>query len=246
MKIIKIGGSIITSKEKYLQANYDNIRRIAKELSEVNDNFILIHGAGSFGHIKAIEFGLDKEGPTIGKEKEISKVLRDVQFLNSIILEELINNGVPAVSLAPHSVFKPDLDIDVVENLIISGFIPVMYGDGFVWNGRHRIISGDEIIERIVRSIPIDYAIFATDVDGIYTKDPKIFPDAELIEKIKGSNYNAEFLSHDATGSMLGKMRRIENIAKYVNKVIIINGNIPGRIRDSMNEKDVKGTVIEA
>jgi len=246
MKLIKIGGSIITNKNEYLQANFENIKRIAMELSEAKEDFILVHGAGSFGHIKALEYGLDNPTDVLGKEREIARVMHDVLYLNSIILNELINNGIPAISLPPHAIFKPDLDIDVVENLIISGFNPVLYGDGFVWNAKHRIISGDEIIEQLVRSIPIDYVIFATDVDGLFTKDPKVYEDAKFISNIKGGNYDAELLSHDATGSMLGKMKRIENIAKYVSKVLIINGNVPGRIKDALNGKEIKGTVIEA
>ncbi len=245
MKILKLGGSIITDKNKYLEPNLENIRRIAEELSKISEKYILVHGAGSFGHIKAMEFGLDKEVTVIGKESNISKVMRDVEYLNSIILEELISHKLPAVGLPPHSIYSPNLNIDVVTNLLYSGFIPVLYGDGFVWNKRHKIISGDDIIRDLVENLDIETVIFATDVDGIYTKDPKKFDDAELIEHIKGNNYKADLVSSDATGSMKGKMEKINSIVKFVNKVVIINGNIPFRITEAMSGKDVKGTVIE-
>ncbi len=245
MNILKLGGSIITNKEKYLEPNLENIKRIATELSRINGKYILVHGAGSFGHIKALEFGLEKEIIVNGKEINISKVMRDVEYLNSIVLEELILHNIPAVGLPPHSIYSPYLNFDVVINLLESGFVPVLYGDGFIWDSKHRIISGDDIIRDLVGKIKTETVIFATDVDGLYTKDPKKFHDAEFIEHIKGNNYRVNLLSHDATGSMKGKMEKIDSIVKYVNKVVIINGNIPQRIMEAMSGKNVKGTVIE-
>ncbi|MEM4221902.1 MAG: hypothetical protein QW097_00515 [archaeon] len=56
MQIIKLGGSVITDKKTYLSFREPVVKNIAKVLKKAWDsgeNFILVHGAGSFGHIKA-------------------------------------------------------------------------------------------------------------------------------------------------------------------------------------------------
>jgi isopentenyl phosphate kinase len=46
--LIKLGGSVITFKEKPLAANFEAIRRISYVLASIKTPIILIHGGGSF------------------------------------------------------------------------------------------------------------------------------------------------------------------------------------------------------
>ena len=59
--IIKYGGSLITFKDKLCQANLEVIEGLAEathKLLQRNYKVIIVHGAGSFGHIKAKAFKL--------------------------------------------------------------------------------------------------------------------------------------------------------------------------------------------
>ena len=60
--IIKYGGGLITYKDKLCEANYEHINglsRIVEELASSNkQHIVVIHGAGSFGHLKAKQFKL--------------------------------------------------------------------------------------------------------------------------------------------------------------------------------------------
>jgi isopentenyl phosphate kinase len=53
LHIVKIGGSIITDKTKPLTFKKAVVKRLAREIKESNEEIILVHGAGSFGHIFA-------------------------------------------------------------------------------------------------------------------------------------------------------------------------------------------------
>lgn len=57
-RILKIGGSILTDKSQELKARPDVILRLAMEISERPEGLVLVHGAGSFGHIPAKRWGL--------------------------------------------------------------------------------------------------------------------------------------------------------------------------------------------
>ena len=58
MIIIKLGGSVVTDKSKPMTARHDVIDRLSKEIASVPGSKVIIHGGGSFGHIKAKEYEL--------------------------------------------------------------------------------------------------------------------------------------------------------------------------------------------
>ena len=59
MFIIKLGGSAITDKSKKYSYKKEIMSRLSTEIKKSNKEIILIHGAGSFGHILAEEYDLN-------------------------------------------------------------------------------------------------------------------------------------------------------------------------------------------
>ena len=59
MFIIKIGGSVITDKAKQNSFKKDVIDNLAKQISKSKKEIILVHGAGSYGHILAKKYNLN-------------------------------------------------------------------------------------------------------------------------------------------------------------------------------------------
>ena len=55
MILIKFGGSVITDKSRYRTFNADVVRRLCKEIRDSGERVIVVHGAGSFGHVLAKE-----------------------------------------------------------------------------------------------------------------------------------------------------------------------------------------------
>ena len=58
--IIKLGGSVVTFKEKPLSPNYEGIDKILKVLVEIKKKFkiIIVHGGGSFGHYWSVKYDM--------------------------------------------------------------------------------------------------------------------------------------------------------------------------------------------
>ncbi len=245
VKILKIGGSVITLKDKYKSPNSESIANIAKILGEFPEPIILVHGAGSFGHIKALEFGLDSPGKVRGKEMEISTVVNDVLSLNSIISDALAAEGFRGISLPTHALYSSKgPEIDIVQEMLRNTFSPILYGDIIIQNGNYRIISGDEIILDLSRKFRPDEIIFATDVDGLYSSDPKEYTNAKFFREIRASELNIKDKGKDATGSMTGKVEKIKLMLPYTRRVMIVNGLYPERLRKALNDEETIGTVV--
>ena len=60
MYIIKLGGSVITDKSKESFFKREVMNNLSKEIKKANKKCIIIHGAGSFGHILAKKYKLNK------------------------------------------------------------------------------------------------------------------------------------------------------------------------------------------
>src|SRR5437899_1223204 len=91
-------------------------------------------------------------------------------------------------------------------------------------------------------------AIFATDVDGLFTADPKRRRGASLLEVAQPEDLDRiEFSSAsrtDVTGSIEGKLRRMFEIADHVGECLIVNGNVKNRVRDALRGRRVVGTRV--
>ncbi len=97
--VVKLGGSVITNKDKPLSPNFANIRLISRQISRAissNDKLrlILIHGGGSFGHYYAKKFGLGTKPISSAAPEGLAWTTAAMVKLHSIILDEFCNAGV--------------------------------------------------------------------------------------------------------------------------------------------------------
>ena len=56
MILIKLGGSIITNKEKPLSPRRKTIDNLAKSLRKIEEPMIIVHGGGSYGHYWSVKY----------------------------------------------------------------------------------------------------------------------------------------------------------------------------------------------
>ena len=58
MILIKLGGSIITNKEKPLSARKKTIDNLSKSLKKIKEPIIIVHGGGSYGHYWSVKYDM--------------------------------------------------------------------------------------------------------------------------------------------------------------------------------------------
>ena len=62
------------------------------------------------------------------------------------------------------------------------GIMPVTFGDVVMDRTRgFGIVSGDQMMELMAKMFKPERVVFVSDIDGLYTANPKTDPDAELI-----------------------------------------------------------------
>lgn len=239
--IIKLGGSVVTYKDSPApKARLDTIKRLAKEIAQIYHQnkyqLILVHGAGSFGHPIAEQYNLHQGMKTKQQKMAFNLMDQQVLELNSIIMESLLKCGVPVISLPPRSFVKQSagrfdgFDYQLIQSYLDQGQVPVLFGDGVLddkWGCS--ILSGDTIVSFLAKKLKAAKVIFLSDVDGIYTGDPKTDQAARLITEINNSNFDEVIKGltptnrHDVTGEMQGKIISLQRGLKGL-PVVIVNG----------------------
>lgn len=252
--IIKLGGSIITDKSKPYTPRLKNIQRFTREIKKINTPLIIAHGSGSFGHTSAKKYGGGKGYvSTIG----ISKVSYDAMWINNIVMDILIKNELPAISLRPASILQTaegeiiNHNFDIIPELLGQGLIPVVYGD-VIWDTKWKstIYSGDLLITHISQflqkqNIHVNKIIYTCDTDGVADKEGDRIP---LIDKQnwKLISYNGFYkLSNDVTGGMRHKVEQALELARSGVPTYIINGARKDELINAFFGKPVQGTLIK-
>ncbi len=244
MILIKLGGSIITHKQKPLTPNLKVINKIAAQLKKVREPIIIVHGGGSFGHYWSVIYGIHTK-PAKYNTNGVSVVKNSMVALNKIILDSFQNHKLNPYCLPPTDfMFGNKINIKKIKEvskIAKAGMTPISYGD-VLWHGKNNfyILSGDKIMGILAKILKPRLAIFVLNVDGVYS-DMKT---KKLRYEIKGQNTSISKIGMDVTGGMTRKIKEATMISKSGIEVFLVNGNKPERIVNAIKGKNFEGTVF--
>ncbi len=263
LRLLKLGGALITDKTKPYTAKTDVIQRIAEEVARAHNEghvFAIGHGGGSFPHTSARKYRTAEGFVSDESAYGASVVHFDATTLNQIVVRAFLDAGVPALALHPDSfAFMNNGKISRVflqplRSALSLGYVPVFYGDVLVDGERGcGIASTESLIYAVATRLRRVYTVevgMAEIVDGVYTADPLRSESAERIPRIDRSNYRKVYRylggSHgiDVTGGMLHKVKMLVSLARMGVRSIIFNGEREDSVYRFLSGQPVEGTVI--
>ncbi len=256
--VIKLGGGLITDKGREKTVDADAVRSVAKFIAEITDigyAVILVHGAGSYGHILAKKWSIASGSNSSiieNQHKAVSQIRKDMVELNTIVIDSLELHGLQCECLPPSDwaigtgkEFSGDISIFENEN----GVIPITFGDVVDTNDSKEfgILSGDDIMLRLSTEIDgVSHAVFLIgDAPGIMDRPPN--QDGAILLESWGPNdvVNSEHYEEiDVTGGIRLKMDRAREISRNVENVWIIDGREPSRLLELLTRGQTIGTRI--
>ncbi len=245
---------MITDKTKVTTLRPSSLRRLAAEIAKSEEDAIVVHGAGSFGHIKARKHRLNIGYVDDAQLPAVSEVQRDVRFLNLAVVDALRRAGLRPVSLPPSAIARLDdgalkaVDLDAFRRYRDLGFTPVTFGD-VVLDARRwfSICSGDLLMLALAEAFRPESAVFVADVDGVYTADPKRVRKAKLLREVGPATLAAVDTAssvEDVTGGLAGKLVRMIEISRRVDRCLLVNGLKKGRLLAALRNERVVGTRV--
>jgi len=256
--VVKLGGSLITRKDKPLTPNLFAIRAVSKGVQQAlrrdTENQIrlfLVHGGGSFGHYYPKMYHLSSSECANGNSEGVAKTAAAMQEIHSIILKEFVKNGVYCKTADVSEIlnFKGNSMSEDGKQTILDyfdeGLTPMSFGNVRVTSKGTTIVSGDTVCLALARSLPVNRVIFAMDIDGIY-KNPQL--KGRIYRSLKQSDtIISKSRRFDVTGGIERKMECAFEISECGSDVFFLNGLDKTRLaRCISGESNVKATKIDA
>ena len=244
MILIKLGGSIITNKQKPLSPRRKTINSILKEIGKIKEPVIIVHGGGSYGHYWSVKYDMHTR-PAKTSPKGVAIVKNSMVELNKIILDSAVKNKINSYCLPPTDFMNGNKAIKskilTINDIAKAGLTPITFGDA-LWFGQKKsyILSGDVIMTTIAKILKPRLSLFVLDVDGVYS-DLKT---NKLIRNFKKEKPEIRNNKIDVTGGMTRKISEANKMAKVGLKVFFVNGNKPKRISDAISGKKFEGTLF--
>ena len=255
--LLKLGGSLITDKNKNATLRPDVLTRLASEIHnalEQNPQPLLIgHGSGSFGHFEAKKHNTIKGVETQEQWQGFARVSTIASALNYHVANALQETGIPVLRIQPsasaiarNGVIQ-DMAIKPILNALDNQLVPLVHGDvAFDDELGGTIISTETVFTYLVSKLPVKSILLLGEVDGVYDEQKQVIPhiSADNFSEIQSALGGSKGV--DVTGGMLTKVQDMLNLASNPPHpdIFIVNGLVPNRLRDALLGEIVIGTRI--
>jgi len=264
--VLKIGGSVLTEKDKVRKARTSAITRISKEIAlalahgrgagtgagakagaTTRKKLILVHGAGSYGHPQARVYLESRDA------KDALITHESAKELNRIVTSSLMESGVKMMPIHPLSgvVFRRgELKYKIKEQIELAlkaGIVPVLHGDVIMDEKEgFRILSGDQLVVYAAKEFKANRVGVGTDVDGVLDDEGEVIRKIMPAEVDKVSLKGSEHV--DVTGGMKEKVHLLAKLASENNiPSVLFNASKESNVYKFLtDDDDLFGTVIRA
>ena len=236
----KYGGTSVGTIER-IQAVADRIIRHCKQGNQIV--VVVSAMSGETNRLIGLASEIDDQPPA--QELDVL-VSTGEQVTIALLSMALLNKGMPAVSYtgaqikmltdASHGKARIlDIECEDMKQDLAAGKVIVVAGfQGVDETGRITTLGrggSDTTAVAMAAALKADECQIYTDVDGVYTTDPRVEPRARKLERITFE----EMLEMASLGSKVLQIRSVEFAGKY---------NVPLRVLSSFEETESAGTLI--
>ena len=133
--------------------------------------------------------------------------------------------------------------------LLEERVIPIINENDTVSVSELKFGDNDTLAGLVGGLVEADLLVILSDVEGLYSADPRSYPDAKLLEEVRDVTDEVLALGGGAvsgvgTGGMATKVRAAARVAELGIRAVITSGQNPGRLRQVLAGEPV-GTLFE-
>jgi glutamate 5-kinase len=124
---------------------------------------------------------------------------------------------------------------NTILSLIDLGIIPIINENDTVATAEISLSDNDSLAAQILNLCAADLLMILTDIEGLYDRDPRLFPDSKIIPLIKSINRSIKECARDTSssvgkGGMKSKVEAAISAASMGVPTIIVGGRVPDSI----------------
>lgn len=250
--VIKIGTSTLTHKTGNL-----NIRRVQKLCEVISDiknagHEIILVSSGAIG-MGVGKLGLGKKPEDIsGKQAAAAVGQCELMYVYDKLFDQY-HHTVAQILIAGDDIENEKRKVNfsnTVKRLLEFGALPIINENDTIATDEIVIGDNDTLGALVSRLVGADLLILLSDIEGLYTADPRRNPEAELISEVSEITEELKNLASGkgtvlGTGGMVTKLQAAEICLKAGVTMVIANGDNPENLYDILEGKAV-GTRFRA
>ena len=229
--VIKIGSSLLVDNKKKIRKKWlSSFANDLKKLKSKNKKIIIVSsGAIALGCKK---MNIEKKNLKLDKSQAIASVgqIELMNLFSQTFSKFKLNISQILLTLDDTEERRRSINAKrTFENLFNLDYIPIVNENDTIATSEIKYGDNDRLASRVAQITNADTLILLSDVDGLFTKNPKIFKDAKLIKKVNDldkdiKNINIKGITEFGKGGMITKIEaaKICNLAGC--NMIIANG----------------------
>lgn len=245
--VVKVGSGVLT---RDLGLDLDIMASLARQISAQMDQkreVILVSSGAVASGVKKI--GLPKR-PDKMPEKQAAAAIGQAGLIHEYeIAFSRHGKHVAQILLTDEDLSNRKRYLNArntMGTLLDWGVLPIINENDTVAVAEIKFGDNDSLSARVALLMEADLLINLTDIDGLYDKDPRRFPDAQRIRELVSIGKHIEELAAGVpgalgTGGMLTKIKAARKMIASGIPMIIASGKDPSILTDLFEGKD-KGT----
>ncbi len=233
--VVKIGSSLVASREGGLRV--DQIASIAKDLAKIqaeNRQVVIVSSGAIVAGIQRLRLKsyprsipLKQAAAAVGQSRLIRAYEKSFEETEDTVAQILLTHE----DLANRQRFLNARH--TLTSLLKHGVIPVINENDSVSVDEIRFGDNDNLAGQVAHLIDADLLVILTDVDGLYTADPRQNPSATLIPLVPKFTKSLEQAagqsrSQESRGGMVTKIQAAKHVARFGVSTLLLNGETPG------------------
>jgi glutamate 5-kinase len=195
--VIKIGSSLLVDGNKKIRKKWlSSFAKDVQKLRSKNKNIIIVSsGAIALGCIK---MGYNKKNLKLDKSQAVASIgqIELMNLFSNIFSRYRLNISQILLTLEDTEERRRSLNAKrTFENLFDLNFIPIVNENDTIATTEIKYGDNDRLASRVAQITNSDTLVLLSDVDGLFTKNPKVFKDAKIIKKVKNFNVDLKNIS---------------------------------------------------
>ncbi len=239
--VVKVGSSFLVDPknleihQQWVDSFVDDIAELIKQGKQV---IIVSSGSIAFG---CRTLGLDmskiklqeKQNAAVCGQHEMIELYKksfaryNINIAQALITIEDVENRKRFVAIKT-----------AIDYLLDHNIVPIINENDLIANTEIRFGDNDRLSARVAQITSADLLVLLSLVDGLFTQDPKVFPNSEFISEVYEITPDVETMASDSKSKSGGMSAKIVSAKIALNSncnVIIANGNFTNPIKRVLN-----------
>jgi len=239
--VVKVGSNVLTEENGL---NLKAMRSIARQICKLVDTgleVILVSSGALASGVR--KMGLAKRPDELPKRQAVAAIGQAGLMMEYEKAFGRFHQKVAQILLTSEDLSSRKRYLNArntLNTLLAWKVVPIVNENDTVWIEEIKLGDNDNLAAMITLLMDADILINLTDIDGLYTKDPRVHPQAELISTVTRITKDTERYAGDipgalGTGGMISKIKAARKVNAAGVPMVIAAGDKPNillKLRD--------------